>query len=778
MTNPITAIEQITYLIFLQRLEDLDKQHQAQGKPSIYEPDHTTCRWSHITSLKDTREVYEVLTKTVFPWLRVLGRTIRDRWSNGEEAGVEVAEYLEDAYFQLPREKTGTLRQALEAVDQLFTLAGKNSAHSDLMGDIFEYLLDELRTSGKNGQFRTPRHIIRFMIELLDPAPNARIVDPAAGTGGYLTNTLLYHRMKATPREQLRLEWDGTPHRLVEIDRSFDQRLLTGYDNDRTMVRIGWMNLILHGLTNPRFVQKDALGSALNDNEIGIYDYALANPPYSGTVDKTDLHPDHFPRKSPRSEEPITERSELLFIWLMLALLKPGGMMAVIVPEGTLFGTAGAHRELRRQLLYDHEVEGVISLPQGVFQPYTNVKTSILIVRKHDTTNERSNEPCTQNVWFYEVESDGYTLGANRTPQPKVPNDLWDALEKWKIRNDAEALKREATTYWQPQVFRERWRLVDAMLARLFPNVQELQEHLDETLAIQELFSGLFPVPPQYSDPEDELKSAESSAINSRIADLEKLLLKIIAKQPFARKPLFTPAAMTSEQLNHAVGRLQTDLLSRSAQTLERREGIGSFAEEHGRAVLEQAIDRLREQVTSPNEILNRPWQEIVPTQAWMVAQRNFSITDQEIESLLKPFARLDGFDIYRRSIDVTGHPNGITEPKCWVVPVRVWKRHPDWVSEDGKIQCSHDGHGRVRPEYMAEARDPKTGRLRPEYLDPECIEANDLNLSAGRYKPHTELALSPDTVTPTELINELLKMERGILASLEELLKMVEGHV
>lgn len=485
MTNPITSIEQITYLLFLQQLERLDGEKVAQGKLSIYAPDHEQCRWSHIRALPNA---HSTLTQIVFPWLRGLGSHIQGKWGNGATSEAGIAEYLADAYFQLPPEKTSTLQHALQAVDALFETAGKNGSNADLMGDIFEYLLSELNTAGKNGQFRTPRHLIRFMIELVDPEPGKRVFDPAGGTGGFLTNTILHHWMKKTPPSQLRLEWDGTPHRLIgreklESDIIFDGVFVSGFDIDRTMVRIGWMNLILHGIDNPRFIQTDPLSQSFKEPS-NSYDYAFANPPYSGTVDRHDLNPTRFPRKGPNSSEPITDRTELLFLWLMLDLLKPGGRMAVIVPEGLLFGSTGAHKALRRELLFQHEVEGVISLPQGVFQPYTGVKTSILVVKKGEARTDAEDpaaEPRTKQVWFYEIQRDGFTLGANRTPQPEQRNDLWDALEKWKRRKET-AAEQKPVDYWQPKIHRERWRQIDKQLTNLFP---ETATQEGDVLAVQ-----------------------------------------------------------------------------------------------------------------------------------------------------------------------------------------------------------------------------------------------------------------------------------------------------
>jgi type I restriction enzyme M protein len=318
MTNPLVAIEQITYLLFLKQLEALDAQRTLGDKPSLYgvrpncklpHPDnpaectgHDFCRWSHIT--KDP--THELFSQYVFPWLRELDTIFAEfsNGGNGEIASPVGQGIMTDAYFQFPRDKVATLESAIKTIDALFPET--NWQLNDLMGNIFEYLLSEIRTSGKNGQFRTPRHIIRFMVELLDPQPGERLIDPASGTGGFLFSTIQHLRKQVTPSDELRLEADGTPHRLRRGDAAVEPYLsgeyFTGYDNDRTMVRIGWMNLILHGVGNPFIVRLDSLGKSFPDYESGKYQLVLANPPFTGHVDKGDLHKTRFPRKSPNSK--------------------------------------------------------------------------------------------------------------------------------------------------------------------------------------------------------------------------------------------------------------------------------------------------------------------------------------------------------------------------------------------------------------------------------------------------------------------------------------------
>jgi type I restriction enzyme M protein len=803
MSNPIVAIEQITYLLFLKQLEMQDKKHVDNGKKSLFKSKTDPLRWSE---LKNAENQYERLTQLIFPWLRTVGQTIKDRWGDTEDAKLEVTEYLADAFFQLPKEKTGTLKTAIDSVNSLFDSTG--SQNDDLMGDIFEYLLDQLSTSGKNGQFRTPRHIIRFMIELLAPKEGKRILDPAGGTAGFLTNTVLYHRQKRTSPEQLRLEWDGTPHRLDTSYRpSRDE--FTGFDNDRTMVRIGWMNMILHGVSNPRYEQKDPLGKNFNEKE--LYDYAFANPPYSGNVDKTDLS-SRFPRKGARlagieettaqkttretanaSKEPITDSSELLFVWLLLDLLKPNGKMAVIVPEGLLFGSTIAHKELRRTLIYDHIVEGVISLPQGVFNPYTGVKTSILIVTKGDgTPNDKIGgveEPKTKAVWFYEVASDGFTLGANRNPQPFRDNDLWDALEKWKNRgNDAK--------YYRPVIKRQRWRKVDENLTK---NFVETKNKFGRVLALQEIFQRLNQKAEDYIDI-DEL---EKNTILESQGILTDLLKRFYIQTPPLELQNFKAIEVSEASAKEFQKKFRNWIIqeNRNLGLLEQSERQGSYFEEHGRAVLEQALEEFQKQIKPTLEALTKEELEnLLAKEAEATKPKDERIRDNlpySIAEFLERFAKLDGYNI---DLIVSGaeldEKRTLPEPKSWTVEVRNWREQPEWEAlskpapqpkgkkgkqiqeeqqDTEKIVGSHDAQGNLRPEYAVAALS-KDLFLNPDFLESECIEANDFNLSANRYKPLQLTSAAVNAGTTAKQLRELLKMERELQKELETLLKMVEG--
>ena len=296
LSNPLVAIEQITYLLFIRQLESLDRARVEAKKTSIYakqpndpkDTDFEKCRWSYIRQ----NPSFPLLNDTVFPWLRSLEDRVGAA-QNGNTTLGRISGRLSDAYFILDVNKTDTLKRAVSLIDELFRQLDTRSVNSDIMGDVFEYLLEEVKESGKNGQFRTPRHVIRFMVQLLKPELGKTILDPACGSGGFLLNSLLQWKAQHTDKDVLRLEWDGTPHDILPVwpdGRQFDfSSLFRGYDNDRTMVRIAWMNLILHELETPEIHQLDSLSKRLDDAESGTYDYILANPPFTGSVDEGDL---------------------------------------------------------------------------------------------------------------------------------------------------------------------------------------------------------------------------------------------------------------------------------------------------------------------------------------------------------------------------------------------------------------------------------------------------------------------------------------------------------
>jgi type I restriction enzyme M protein len=444
IANPLTAIEQITYLVFLKRLEDLDIEREKNARAAkqpyksifdfpaitdtdsdgkiirIIRPAGETFRWKYIKELP-TDERFEHVRKFVFDWLKEL------------EGGDQ--ERMRDAVFLIPN--ANLLTRAVTILDDLFV----PQRNQDTLGDIYEDLLQEIAVAGKNGQFRTPRHIIRAMCDLVDVKYGDRVADPACGTGGFLINAYQHILESNTSPDILRFADDGTPLHAIGDKLTADEHAelrrnhLHGFDFDRTMVRLGWMNMIQHGLETPKIDYADSLGSKFfskhldlnNRDEAGkdkdgnqlyaeYFDVVLANPPFTGNIDKSDV--------GETLNSLGTNKTELLFVDLILQLLKPGGRAAVIVPEGVLFGSSNAHLKLRRKLIEQTQIQAVISLPGGVFQPYTGVKTSILVFAKGGKT---------ENIWFYEVGADGEALNAKRTPDAEH-NDLWDLRLKFKLR--------------------------------------------------------------------------------------------------------------------------------------------------------------------------------------------------------------------------------------------------------------------------------------------------------------------------------------------------------
>ncbi|HEH9400403.1 TPA: N-6 DNA methylase [Aeromonas sobria] len=798
LTNPLVAVEQITYLLFLKRLEDIDLKRQQRGFTSIY-VGYESCKWSYIRQEK-TNPAH--LIDVVFPWLRELDK----HFSSGSAGGTELASLnnrMADAYFQLDPNKGKVLSDAIDAIDQLFARAGEGSAAQDIMGDTFEYLLSEVATAGKNGQFRTPRHLIRFMVELLDPEPGQRVIDPAAGTGGFLFSTQQHLMRKFSAQDNLVLEWDGTPHRTDGAAATPEQYAaihnganFVGLDNDRTMARIGWMNLVLHDVTDPHLLQGDSLSKREGKARLkellepGSYQFVLANPPFTGTVDSGDLEPDTllFPRVGgggKKKDDAITNKSELLFLWLMLDVLDIGGRCAVIIPEGVLFGNTDAHVRLRRELLAEHVVEGVISLPSGVFQPYTGVKTSILIFRKVTRRDNKQSlpsntAPLTEHVWFYEVEEDGYSKDAKRNPRPGQQNDLWDALIKFKawIEQGRSGAKQNEKVLFQPAFHTERWR--QATLRRkengaeiltpageAFASQPDTSMWDDQVWGIHELFPEL---PADPKEAEDKIRSAAACV-------LLELAIQVI-----------TPAAKKAWDAT-LVGRLENKLSN--AELLEAWKKAAKSAETEFK---KQA--REKESFFEKEDSLGLPiWKDLVKT-ALAEAQADTYVLGlllshqppkamtthdigQKLTEVAREVAKLDGFDVTLRSLAISQQTE-LKEAKHWVVPVRAWARNDEWQSVDGQQIGSHDADGLVRPAYveaiLAEGLYNDKGVLKDDLLDPDCIEARDWNLSAGQYKPFDFTQLKSDK-SVAELIGELKTTEQDIIKGLDKLLAMVEGR-
>ncbi len=422
IANPLTAIEQMSYLIFMKRLEDQDNKLVKRAKfkkeeyDSIFEGtfeisgktiDKKECRWSYWMNLP-AEEMLEHVRDVVFPFIKKL--------HNGE--ATFFSQHMKDAVFLIP--KASLLQEAVAIIDEL-QVAVQNI---DTQGDIYEYLLNELKTSGKNGQFRTPRHIIRMMVELVDPDVDDTVCDPACGTAGFLINAYEHIVKKYTPKDHMKEDETGEVHGLTGakiVDPKIWDKLWSktffGYDFDTTMVRIGLMNMILHGIKKPHINYLDALSKR---NEVKEeYSVVLANPPFTGSIDKSDIN-DAF--------SVSTTKTELLFLELFYQSLKVGGRGAVIVPNGVLFGSSNAHKAIRKILMENCQLEAVISMPSGVFKPYSGVATSILYFVKGGTTDK---------VWFYDMKSDGFTLDDKRDPVD-YKGDIPDILEKFKKKAESD----------------------------------------------------------------------------------------------------------------------------------------------------------------------------------------------------------------------------------------------------------------------------------------------------------------------------------------------------
>jgi len=392
ISNPLQAIEQISYLIFMKKLEDkdiLDEQNatlKGVNFKSIFEG-HKNCRWSEWSEYPSDKILVHV-RDIVFPFMRGLG---------GENSHYN--NYMKDATFSLP-----TASLLIEAVNIINDLHIKEQ-NQDTQGDIYEYLLGELQTAGKNGQFRTPRHIIKMMVELANPEKGDRILDPACGTAGFLVNAY-EHIIKANKKE-------GVSTLTAQQKKILDEECLYGYDIDRTMVRIAVMNLMMHGITNPNIIGEDTLSKRYNER--GVYDVILANHPFKGSINESE-----------KSDELTisTSKTELLFLELMYNCLSIGGRCAVIVPDGVLFGNSNAHKSIRKLLLEKCRLDAIVSMPSGVFKPYAGVSTAVLFFTKGEPT---------EKVWFYDMEADGFSLDDKRNEIKE--NDIPDIIERFNKRS-------------------------------------------------------------------------------------------------------------------------------------------------------------------------------------------------------------------------------------------------------------------------------------------------------------------------------------------------------
>lgn len=403
VTNPLTVIEQITYLLFIKGLDDIDIAHEKSDHmlgiktKRIFDEKHQECRWS-IFKNYPAEKMYRIVGEDVFPFIKLL--------SNNKNSGY--AKYMDDAIFIIPTPIM--LQRVVTAIDKL------KMKDRDTKGDVYEYLLSKLSTAGTNGQFRTPRHIIKMMVELMKPTPEDIIVDPAAGSAGFLVEAGEYLRNN---RNDLFLTENLKEH--------FNNTMFYGFDMDRTMLRIGAMNLMQHGIENPNISYKDSLSEDNEDNS--KYTLVLANPPFKGSIDSERTSKDLL-------NVTKTKKTELLFLALFLRILRTGGRAASIVPDGVLFGSSNAHKAIRKEIIEKHKLEAIISMPSGVFKPYAGVSTAIMIFTK-------TGDGGTDKVWFYDMTADGFSLDDQR--QPVKENDIPDIIKRFNNRNSKEEQERKRT---------------------------------------------------------------------------------------------------------------------------------------------------------------------------------------------------------------------------------------------------------------------------------------------------------------------------------------------
>ena len=395
VTNPLTVIEQLTYLMFIRSLDEKDleaEQFEAisgEKLPKIFPQDGEgqAMRWSKFKN-RDPRDIYEVVGQKVFPFIKAIG-------DDEAEEQTAFSRYMKDAMFLFPEGKKQLLQKVVTALDELYEHDIKDK---DMLGDLYEYMLGKLATAGQNGQFRTPKHIREMMVALVAPTPDDHICDPACGTAGFLVSSAEYIR-KNYESDMTTEQWEH-----------FAGGAFTGFDSDNTMLRISAMNLMLHSITNPDVDYRDSVSK---QNEIASrYDVILANPPFTGTVDEESIN-DNL--KAVCS----TKKTELLFLALFIRMLKKGGRCACIVPDGVLFGTSKAHIAIRKELVENHHLRAVVSMPSGVFKPYAGVSTAVLVFTKTGAGG-------TDQVWFYDMKADGYSLDDKRseTTDNDIPNIL------------------------------------------------------------------------------------------------------------------------------------------------------------------------------------------------------------------------------------------------------------------------------------------------------------------------------------------------------------------
>ena len=424
ITNPLDVIEQMTYLMFIHDLDDTDNIHAKEsamlGLPyqSIFAKelqlgdrviDGTQLKWSLFHDFP-AQKMYSVVQEMVFPFIKNL---------HGDKESA-YSKYMGDAIFKVPTPLM--LSKIVDAMDDLYDQMTRLK-DTDVRGDVYEYLLSKLANSGVNGQFRTPRHIIKMMVELMQPTSEDMICDPACGTSGFLVAAGEY--LKENKKEEIFYDKAKKDH--------YMNHMFYGFDMDRTMLRIGAMNMMTHGIENPFIEYRDSLSDQNTDRD--KYSLILANPPFKGSLDYDIVSADILKKCK-------TKKTELLFVELFIQMLKIGGRCACIVPDGVLFGSSTAHKAIRKELIENQRLEAVISMPSGVFKPYAGVSTGILVFTKTEHGG-------TDNVWFYDMQADGFSLDDKRSPIND--NDIPDVIERFHNRDKEMDRKRTEKSFMVPK---------------------------------------------------------------------------------------------------------------------------------------------------------------------------------------------------------------------------------------------------------------------------------------------------------------------------------------
>lgn len=416
LTNPLEVIEQITYLMFIHELDATDNKNAKNAMmlrkkyTSIFpvqykgstenEIEGRLMKWSVFRDQE--AQMFNIVQNYVFPFIKNMH----------PDKNSSFARYMADATFKIPSQNV--LSKTVASLDDIYELMDEIQS-SDVRGDLYEYLLGKLATAGRNGQFRTPRHIIKMMVELIGPKPEDTICDPACGTAGFVFEAAEY--LRKNYKNDILMNQTNKDH--------FMNHMFTGYDMDNTMLRIAAMNMMMHGIENPTIEYKDSLSDMNTD--FNKYSVILANPPFKGSLDYDTVSQDLL-------KVCKTKKTELLFLALFLRSLKVGGRCACIVPDGVLFGSSNAHKAIRKEIIDNNRLEAVISMPSGVFKPYAGVSTGILVFTK-------TGHGGTDNVWFYDMQADGYSLDDKRSEIKD--NDVPDIIQRFKNRKDEE--KRERT---------------------------------------------------------------------------------------------------------------------------------------------------------------------------------------------------------------------------------------------------------------------------------------------------------------------------------------------